>query len=96
VWTLREKGEVSTGGGGAGDALIEITVRPHRFFKRDGDDIRLDLPTTLTEAVLGGRLAVPTPDGRVTVTIPKVQSRENSAAEGRGGRAEAISVATNT
>lgn len=71
---LRGKGEASTGGGGAGDALIEITVRPHRFFKRDGDDIRLDLPISLTEAVLGGRIAVPTPDGPVTVTIPKWSS----------------------
>jgi DnaJ-class molecular chaperone len=68
---LRGKGEARTGGGGAGDALIEITVLPHRLFKRDGDDIRLDLPITLTEAVLGGKIAVPTPDGPVIVTIPK-------------------------
>jgi DnaJ-class molecular chaperone len=95
--TLRGKGEASTGGGGAGDALIEITVRPHRFFKRDGDDIRLDLTITLTEAVLGGRIAVPkTPDGPVTVTIPKVQPPRTLRLKGRGCRAEAISVATNT
>ncbi|MDB5402783.1 MAG: hypothetical protein QOD93_2569 [Acetobacteraceae bacterium] len=68
---LREKGEPSSSGGGAGDALIEVIVRPHPFFHRDGNDIRLDLPITLTQAVLGGRIAVPTPDGSVTVTIPK-------------------------
>jgi hypothetical protein len=46
--TLRGKGEASTGGGGAADALIEMTVRPQRFFKRDGDDIRLDLPIIIS------------------------------------------------
>jgi DnaJ-class molecular chaperone len=50
----------------------------------------------LTEAVLGGRIAVPTPDGPVTVTIPKVQTRRTLRLKGRGGASEAISVATNT
>jgi DnaJ-class molecular chaperone len=68
---LREKGEPSTSGGGAGDALIEITVRPHPFFKRDGNDIHVDLPVTLIEAVLGGKILVPTPGGTVTVMVPK-------------------------
>jgi DnaJ-class molecular chaperone len=68
---LRDKGEPSTSGGGAGDALIEIAVRPHPFFKRDGNDIHVDLPVTLTEAVLGGKILVPTPGGTVTVMVPK-------------------------
>ena len=68
---LRGRGEASTSGGDAGDALIEITIRPHPFFKRDGNDIRLDLPISLSEAVLGAKIAVPTPGGPVTVTIPK-------------------------
>jgi DnaJ-class molecular chaperone len=51
--------------------LIEIGVRPHPFFKRDGADIRLELPISLTEAVLGGKVTAPTPIGNVTVTIPK-------------------------
>jgi DnaJ-class molecular chaperone len=68
---LREKGELSTSGGGAGDALIEIAVRPHPFFKRDGNDIHVDLPVTLIEAVLGGKILAPTPGGTVTVMVPK-------------------------
>jgi DnaJ-class molecular chaperone len=68
---LAGKGDAGPDGGEAGDALIEITVRPHPFFKRDGSDIRLDLPISLTEAVLGGKVTVPTPAGPVTATIPK-------------------------
>jgi len=50
---------------------VEISVNPHRFFSRHGDDIHLDLPITLTEAVLGSRVRVPTPTGTVTLTVPK-------------------------
>ena len=53
-----------------GDALVVLEVQPHRFFRRDGDDILLDLPVTLKEAVLGAKVAVPTVDGPVTLTIP--------------------------
>jgi len=67
---LRGKGEPGIGGGPAGDALIDIRVRPHRFFTRDGDDIRLDLPISLNEAVLGGKVRVPTPSGPVNLTLP--------------------------
>ncbi|MDL2404363.1 J domain-containing protein [Rhizobium calliandrae] len=66
---LRGKGDPGFGGGAHGDALIEIRVRPHRFFVRDGDDIRLELPISLAEAVLGGKIRVPTPSGPVTVTL---------------------------
>ena len=54
-----------------GDALVEIEVQPHKFFTRDGDDIRLELPISLPEAVLGGKLDVPTPTGSVRMTVPK-------------------------
>ena len=70
VLRLRGKGEPGFGGGPAGDALIEIKVRPHRFFTRDGDDIRLELPITLGEAVLGGKIRVPTPSGPVDLVLP--------------------------
>jgi DnaJ-class molecular chaperone len=66
---LRGKGEPGLGGEPAGDALIEVHVKPHRFFVRDGDDIRLDLPISLAEAVLGGRVRVPTPSGPVYMTL---------------------------
>jgi DnaJ-class molecular chaperone len=71
VLQLRGKGGAGLGGGPAGDALIELEVRPHPHFRRDGDDIRLALPISLTEAVLGGKVEVPTPTGPVTMTVPK-------------------------
>ncbi|MBY3088625.1 DnaJ domain-containing protein [Rhizobium laguerreae] len=67
---VRGKGEPGFGGGPAGDVLIDISVRPHRFFTRDGDDIRLELPITLSEAVLGGKVRVPTPFGAVNLALP--------------------------
>ena len=66
---LGGKGE--QGPGGAGDAILTIDVQPHRFFVRDGDDVRLDLPISLAEAVLGGSIKAPTVDKPVMLTIPK-------------------------
>lgn len=71
VLRLRGKGAPSRGEGPPGDALVEITIRPHKFFVRQGDDIHLELPVTLAEAVLGGKVRVPTPTGAVMVTVPK-------------------------
>ena len=68
---LKGQGSASPNSGRAGDALIEIKVREHAFFKRDGNDIRLELPITLQEAVLGAKIDVPTIHGRVTLSIPK-------------------------
>ena len=68
---LRGKGRPGIGGGATGDALIEITVRPHPLFSRKGDDIHLELSIPLDQAVLGGRVTVPTPSGPVTMTVPK-------------------------
>lgn len=67
---LRGKGAPGRNGGPPGDALIEIHVAAHAFFVRDGATIRLDLPVTLTEAVLGGPIEVPTPAGPVRMRIP--------------------------
>ena len=70
---LRLKGKGGPGfGQGAppGDALIEVRVAPHPFLRRDGDDIQLDLPVSLAEAVLGARVQVPTIAGPVAMTIP--------------------------
>jgi DnaJ-class molecular chaperone len=71
VLRLRGKGRPGIGGGPSGDALVEIEVRPHRIFTRKGDDIHVDLPISLSEAVLGGKVKVPTPTGSVTMTVPK-------------------------
>ena len=71
VLRLKGKGDAGSHGGPRGDAKVDITVRSHKFFKRDGDILRLDLPITLKEAVLGGKVTVPTPDGDVKITVPK-------------------------
>jgi DnaJ-class molecular chaperone len=71
VLRLRGKGSPGLGGGEPGDALIAVQVTPHPLFKRDGNDIRIELPVSLAEAVLGARITVPTVTGPVTMTIPK-------------------------
>ena len=85
--TLRLRGKGSPGVRGAepGDALVEIRVRPHPHFKRNGDDITLDVPITLDEAVLGAKVEVPTISGRVQVTVPKgTSSGQTFRLKGKG------------
>jgi DnaJ-class molecular chaperone len=67
---LKGQGRPGLGGGPPGDALIEVTVAPHPFFHRSGDDVIVDLPVTLKEAVLGASVSVPTIKGHVKLTIP--------------------------
>jgi DnaJ-class molecular chaperone len=67
---LRGQGNPGTGGGPPGDAIVEIKVASHKHFKRDGQNIHLDLPISLKEAVLGAKVPVPTPAGTVTLTLP--------------------------
>jgi len=71
VLRLRGKGGPGIGGAPSGDALVEIEVRPHKFFTRKDDDIAIELPISLPEAVLGAKLDVPTPAGPVRMTVPK-------------------------
>jgi DnaJ-class molecular chaperone len=71
---IRLAGKGAEGPAGRGDAIVTIEVAPHRFFTRDGADIRLELPVTLKEAVLGSKVKVPTPEGPVMLTIPKNSS----------------------
>jgi len=68
---IRLSGKGEPGVGGPGDAILTIEIEPHRFFTRDGDDVRLNLPISLDEAVNGGTVRVPTVDGPVMMTIPK-------------------------
>ena len=67
---LRGKGDPGRNGGPDGDALIEVAVEPHSAFRRIGRNVELDLPVTLAEAVLGGRVPVPTPRGEVNLMVP--------------------------
>ena len=69
---IRLKGQGETAQGHRpGDLLITVSIAPHPFFKVDGSDLRLDLPITLYEAVLGGKVRVPTLGGAVELSIPK-------------------------
>lgn len=68
---LKGKGGKGLGQGGAGDAYLTVAVAPHPDFRREGDDIHLTLPISLDEAVLGGKVAAPTIDGPVNLTIPR-------------------------
>ena len=71
---IRLAGKGEPGTGGPGDAIVTVSIAPHPFFRRDGNDIRLDLPVTLKEAVLGAKVKVPTPEGPVMMTIPRGSS----------------------
>ncbi|HEY7901110.1 MAG TPA: J domain-containing protein [Caulobacteraceae bacterium] len=68
---LRLKGQGSPGRAGAGDALIEIGIRPHPLYRREGDNLVMDLPVSVPDAVLGGKIEAPTPEGPVTLSVPK-------------------------
>jgi DnaJ-class molecular chaperone len=68
---MRLTGRGDEGPGGHGDAIVTVEVQPHRFFTRDGDDVRVDLPITLNEAVLGAQVRAPTVEKPVMLTTPK-------------------------
>lgn len=70
VLRLKGQGAAGVGGGANGDALIRIQVQPHPYFTRSGDDILLDVPVTLQEAVLGAKVTIPTLEGKVALSIP--------------------------
>jgi DnaJ-class molecular chaperone len=91
---LRLKGQGSPGRAGAGDALIELTIRPHPVYRREGDNLVMDLPVSVPDAVLGGKVEAPTPDGPVTLTVPpgsnsgsvlRLKGRGAPTAQGRRG-----------
>ena len=67
---MRLAGKGEPGPAGPGDAIVTIQIGSHPFYRRDGDAVRLDLPVTLAEAVLGGPVRVPTVDGPVNLNVP--------------------------
>jgi DnaJ-class molecular chaperone len=67
---MRLTGKGAQGPGGAGDALVTIQIAPHPFFTRTGDDLRLELPVTLDEALNGAKVKVPTAEGAVMLSVP--------------------------
>jgi len=92
--TLRLKGQGAPGRAGPGDAFIELAIVPHPIYRREGEVLVMDLPVTVYDAVLGGKVQAPTPDGPVTLTVPKgtnsgaklrLKGRGLSDAQGRRG-----------
>jgi DnaJ-class molecular chaperone len=69
-FVLRLKGQGRRGAAGTGDAMVEVSVAPHKLFRREGDDVVMDLPISLQEAVLGASVEVPTLKGKVRLAIP--------------------------
>lgn len=67
---LRSQGHPGIGGAPPGDALLEVRVKDHPHFRRDGDNLKITIPISLTEAVEGGKVEVPTPLGRKSLTVP--------------------------
>jgi molecular chaperone DnaJ len=79
------KGSPGVGGAPAGDLYIRVTVRPHPLLERRGDDLYLDMPVTVGEAMQGASIEVPTPDGPVRVKVPpRSQSGRQLRVKGRG------------
>ena len=68
---LKGQGEAGAGGGRAGDALVNVTITPHPHFVRTGNDIHAELAVSFPEAVLGAKIAIPTLDGTVSLSVPK-------------------------
>ena len=83
ILRLKGQGMPGLGDGAPGDALVEIAVAPHPLFRREGDDIIVELPVTIQEAVLGATLEVPTIKGKVRLTIPPNSGTGHAAAAAR-------------
>ena len=91
---LRLRGQGQPGrAGAAGDALIELAIRPHPLYRREGADLHMDLPVTLYDAVLGAKVQAPTPDGEVSLSVPKASTsgavlrlKGRGAVDGQTGR----------
>jgi len=75
---LKGRGGAGRRGGPAGDVLIQISVAAHPYYTRDGNDLRMELPVTLQEAVLGGKVPVPTLTGTVSLSIPANSNTGNT------------------
>ena len=91
---MRLKGQGAPGRAGPGDALIELSIRPHPIYRREGDNLVMDLPVTAPDAILGAKVEAPTPDGPVTLSIPagsnsgsilRLKGRGAPGAQGRRG-----------
>ena len=92
---LAGQGEAGAQGAPAGDLVVALRVRPHPLFRREGDDLQLDVPVTIPELVLGAKIDVPTPDGSASVSVPprsragaRLRLRGKGATTRAGGRGD--------
>ncbi|MHB8529748.1 MAG: DnaJ C-terminal domain-containing protein [Caulobacteraceae bacterium] len=92
---LRLKGQGAPGQAGPGDALIELVIRPHPIYRREGETLVMDLPVSLPDAVLGGKIEAPTPEGPVSLSVPKgsnsgarLRLKGRGLSDGRGKRGD--------
>ena len=90
---VRVRGKGGAGPGGVGDLIIVTTVRGHPYFRREGNDIYVDLPLSVAEAALGGQVTVPTIDGPASVKIPpgassgtRLRLRDKGVPDPKGGK----------
>ncbi len=99
VLRLKGQGMAGFGGGADGDALVEVIVDAHPIFRRIGNDIHVDVPVTLSEAVLGAKIEAPTIDGTVAVAVPpgsntgsrlRLRARGLPAVDDKGARGDQI------
>jgi DnaJ-class molecular chaperone len=100
VLRLKGKGYPAIGNAAAGDLLVRVAVAPHPEFRREGDDILVELPISLSEAVEGAKVPVPTTTGKVAVTVPagsssgKVLRLRGKGVKGKGGKADGDQLVT--
>lgn len=94
---LRLAGQGAPGQAGPGDALIELRMRPHPLYRREGDNLVMDLPVSVPDAILGGKVQADTPEGPVTLTVPKnsnsgaiLRLKGRGLPHGRGGRGDLL------
>ncbi len=94
---LRLKGQGAPGRAGPGDALIEMSLRPHPVYRREKDGLVMDLPVSVPDAVLGGKIQAPTPDGSVTLNVPAgsnsgstLRLKGRGLADGQGRRGDLL------
>jgi DnaJ-class molecular chaperone len=94
---LRHKGQGAPGRAGPGDALIELAIRAHPIYRREGDGLIMDLPVSAPDAILGGKVEAPTPDGPVTLSVPKgsnsgsiLRLKAKGLVNPRGGRGDLL------
>ena len=83
--SLHGQGDCGLNGGPAGDLIIQVGIRRHEFFVRDGFDLHLELPITFADAALGAKIEIPTPDGKGELSVPEgTQSGSTFAVRGKG------------